>query len=212
MNHENSNSSDSQSDDEARIANGELSPFSCSNCRRGHRKCDRLLPNCTECASKRKKCLYEEPQKRGPKGKAAKSNLYQPYPTPNASSVPQFGMPANLLPGGYDQLLLSQMTPNHERERELIRRYLVTQHLDLEFENISSFLPVLPPFHIKKILAYIRDNVCTGKTLTDTDSPPPTNAELALVFAIEGMDHLQQLTHSRFIHNSRTHPYCTTSL
>jgi hypothetical protein len=183
--HSNSSLSDSSEED---TLDGELSPYSCANCRRGHRKCDRKLPKCTECVGKRKKCAYEVPQKRGPKGKA--KNLYQPYPSVNTAAIPQLGMPSNLVPGIFSdaQLMAQHMSPAHDRERELIRRYLVTQHLDLEFENITSYIPVVPPFKIKEILAYIRDNVCTGKTDFNPETPPPSNAELALVFAIEGMN------------------------
>jgi hypothetical protein len=36
-----------------------VAPNSCSNCRRLHKKCDKVLPNCGECAKKNKKCVYE---------------------------------------------------------------------------------------------------------------------------------------------------------
>ncbi|KAL0482480.1 oleate activated transcription factor [Acrasis kona] len=35
----------------------------CTNCKRLHRRCDRLLPTCTECKSKGKSCQYPENQK-----------------------------------------------------------------------------------------------------------------------------------------------------
>jgi hypothetical protein len=183
--------SDSPSDLVEDSEGGKLSPFSCANCRRGHRKCDRKLPVCTECVGKRKKCVYELPQKRGPKGRAAKTSNYQPYPTVN---VPNIGMPSNLVSGLIPDsvLLRQQMTLNNDRERELVRRFLVTQHLDLEYENIIAFIPVMPPYKVKELLAYIRDQVCTYSSEYNPELPPPTNAELALVFAIEAVSFTTQ--------------------
>lgn len=45
------------------------SPISCTNCRRAHRKCDKLLPKCSECSQRDldKVCTYHSPKKRGPK-------------------------------------------------------------------------------------------------------------------------------------------------
>jgi hypothetical protein len=45
------------------------SPISCSNCRKAHRKCDKLLPSCSECTQREANgpCYYHTPKKRGPK-------------------------------------------------------------------------------------------------------------------------------------------------
>ncbi|KAL0485361.1 hypothetical protein AKO1_002983 [Acrasis kona] len=41
-----------------------LSKQSCSNCRRQHKKCDRLLPACGLCTKRKKLCLYEDQNKK----------------------------------------------------------------------------------------------------------------------------------------------------
>ncbi|KAL0477549.1 transcriptional regulatory protein [Acrasis kona] len=44
------------------------SPISCTNCRKAHRKCDKLLPSCGECRQRDPSaCQYNTPKKRGPK-------------------------------------------------------------------------------------------------------------------------------------------------
>ncbi|KAL0478077.1 transcriptional regulatory protein [Acrasis kona] len=167
----------------------DLSPYSCMGCRKGHRKCDRKLPICSECNVKNKKCSYEVPQKRGPKTKTAKH--YHPYGSINEnnvmvqhSAIPQLGMSPSLIPNL--NLLQEQLTHplNGRRETEMIKRYLVTQHLDLEYQSIQAYLPVMHPTKIHEVLGYIRDTVC-GEGDMSLESPPPSNAELALVFAIE---------------------------
>lgn len=37
-----------------------LSQRACNACKQGHRKCDKKLPNCTECVTKHKLCIYSE--------------------------------------------------------------------------------------------------------------------------------------------------------
>lgn len=103
-------------------------------------------------------------------------------------NIPQIGMPPSMM------LFMSDtaynVSPNHEREQELIKRYLITQHFDLEYENILAYVPLMSPNALKSILAYIRDNVCEDKKDLYAGVPPPTNGELSLVFAIEGINNL----------------------
>jgi len=46
-----------------------FSPIACLNCRKAHRKCDRQLPQCSECTCRNltNSCTYALPKKRGPK-------------------------------------------------------------------------------------------------------------------------------------------------
>lgn len=47
--------------------------ISCSNCRKSHRKCDRLLPNCLECTKRNLECCYNAPKQRSRKETSSSS-------------------------------------------------------------------------------------------------------------------------------------------
>lgn len=50
--------------------------FSCLECRKNHKKCDKILPTCLQCSKRNKQCTYKEPDRRGPKH-------YRPRPYPS---------------------------------------------------------------------------------------------------------------------------------
>jgi hypothetical protein len=54
----------------------DLAAKACIECRRRHRKCDRLLPICTQCKNRQSQCEYTDAKRRGPKP------YFQPYDTP----------------------------------------------------------------------------------------------------------------------------------
>ncbi|KAL0478999.1 hypothetical protein AKO1_007844 [Acrasis kona] len=67
-----------------------LSVNSCSNCNKSHRKCDRMLPICTECMRKNKNCIYEKPKRVKRKKTISQELRYEPYPKShqNNTSIP----------------------------------------------------------------------------------------------------------------------------
>jgi hypothetical protein len=62
-----------------------VAPNCCSNCRHAHKKCDRLLPQCSLCLKTNRTCTYASVGKRGPK---KGSKRHQPYPVINTPTEP----------------------------------------------------------------------------------------------------------------------------
>lgn len=60
-------------------SNSLQAPYSCSACRRRHRRCDRNLPVCGPCVANNGVCLFEATCKRGPRGKNVAAFSYSPY-------------------------------------------------------------------------------------------------------------------------------------
>lgn len=52
----------------------QFSSIACVQCRKGHRKCDKKLPNCSNCKRLGKECSYRSPKKRGPQPKKGEDN------------------------------------------------------------------------------------------------------------------------------------------
>jgi len=157
------------------------SPFSCADCKKAHRKCDRILPACSYCARKSKECIYKPPV-------TPKRSQYKPYPTRTNAvfkdvtakymEAPQQQKKEKIINSRQVASLPSKI------EDDVVRLFLVRQHTELSWERLFVFMPIIDPKRIHNILEYIRDYVSTGRE----ESPEyfvPRKSELALVFAVE---------------------------
>ncbi|KAF0980943.1 hypothetical protein FDP41_012731 [Naegleria fowleri] len=61
----------------------QFSSIACVQCRKGHRKCDKRLPNCSNCKRLGKECSYRSPKKRGPQPKKGENE--------NPLALPEMG-------------------------------------------------------------------------------------------------------------------------
>ncbi|KAL9651538.1 hypothetical protein ABK040_001484 [Willaertia magna] len=63
----------------------QFSSIACVQCRRGHRKCDKKLPCCSNCKRLGKECSYRSPKKRGPQPKKGENENPLALPEINSS-------------------------------------------------------------------------------------------------------------------------------
>jgi hypothetical protein len=118
----------------------ELSPHSCGNCRRGKRKCNRVLPACGECTSKNKTCIYVQPAKRGPKRK----KKVDPYPVYQITVPPENSLEAELAECRDLMNICHTVLLPHTKLKQTCE-YIKALH-------VQSALPGVPP--TKEELAY----------------------------------------------------------
>src|SRR5688500_17822492 len=86
-----------------------------------------------------------------------------------------------------DMQALTLPTPT---EYDLLRTFIINHYLDIDYERMNHFMPIMDPEKMKLTIKYIRDVFSTGCELDCTSyiaSYIPTTAELALAFAVEGM-------------------------
>jgi hypothetical protein len=69
-------------------------------------------------------------------------------------------------------------------EHEMARQYVVSVRLNVEYNDLCYFMPLMNPKKMKNILVYIRDSFGTGHV--DDTLYTPTASELALALAVEG--------------------------
>jgi hypothetical protein len=133
----------------------ELAPYSCGNCRRGKRKCDRILPSCGECTGKHKNCIYVQPAKRGPKPKKK-----DPYPVYDINTTHK----------------MTQTADTNSIQDELES----CEHL---IDLSTSAMPIMLRERRMAIVSYIRAIHLKHLHLT-IPSEPPERSELAYVYAM----------------------------
>jgi hypothetical protein len=67
-----------------------MASTACNACRQGHRKCDKKLPNCTQCSKSHRLCIYQDPTtpKQRNNRECEHRFRYQPYNIPQKKAFP----------------------------------------------------------------------------------------------------------------------------
>jgi hypothetical protein len=82
------------------------------------------------------------------------------------------------------QMMLSNCPVPSRIEHELVRQFVVAVNLDIDFDELCYFMPILSPQRMRDTLDYIREVLCTGRD--DEALYIPTTSELGLSLAVQG--------------------------
>jgi hypothetical protein len=158
---------------------------SCVTCNKWHRKCDKILPKCTNCASKGKECTYKAPKRK--KIDPSESDIrYQPYQKPAVIAIPpptqqpvvqQQGNPltANI----HEQFAYLEQILSVEPKQ--IDMTPLMPALEQYFESVYVSSPVVDRSKANLIKTYLRA-IRNGTQDMLKEKPEP--ADIALLYAM----------------------------
>jgi hypothetical protein len=146
--------------------------LSCSLCRKHHRKCDKMQPECSYCVLNRKQCVY-------PKRQTRKKNKQIIFHTVLNQELESGKIVFSTETINDDQRIA---LPSHT-ETELVRKTNAHVHHDISVHNMEFFIPMIDRKRAIDIMLYIRDKFNTRVQ----GEQPPSVGEVALVFSIQGM-------------------------
>jgi hypothetical protein len=167
-----------------------ISPNSCANCNRSHRKCDRKLPICSECSKKNKVCIYEAPKRvKKNHDKKQDKTRYQPYPTKDGPTPPQNfkfhqhepkrEKPPSPVASFSSLEQIMSVLPNNQHD---VGRFIPA--LERYFEQVYLNTPLFDRSKFDSINTY-RQRLL-GENVPINTSEIPDKEDMVLVFAMQG--------------------------
>nr|CAG4716153.1 unnamed protein product [Naegleria fowleri] len=78
-----------QQQQDINMTGGDFHPIACIPCRKRHKKCDRRLPQCSECIRRSMECQFYEPKQKGRKKKDGEIGTEQNFSSSQPTSPPQ---------------------------------------------------------------------------------------------------------------------------
>jgi hypothetical protein len=174
------------------LISNQCSLIACVHCRKAHRKCDRRLPNCSECVCRGfgDQCTYAAPRKRGPKQTVPvkseskkRSNSSDDSPTP-LIKIARYTEPLNYPPTPYDNN--THFVPQGA-EHTLMNHPMETH--DTMFEPVKVITPIPSVFRYDAFQAQAPANpVSFSPGLFQLSEP-------AVSYDLYHVDRIQQLNY-----------------